>query len=227
MRRGRLIVLTGIDGSGKTTQARILVNNLKNDGVKVSYVWTRWKQILVKPLTQKWKNRIKNDTGNSDGRARINKQKKKKLLSNPFLRGLWFVAFFLDYGLQILVKIRFRLIQKGLIVSDRIFYDSLIDQVINMGEKRNWLLDKLDSVWIKTVFPEPDMVLYIDCPEEIAFSRKDDAPDLEYLMDRRELYQLMAEKYKWITIDGTLPVDEIGLQIRNEVYSKLAVLSKS
>lgn len=223
MKRGRLIVLTGIDGSGKTTQAQMLVDTLREDGLRVSYVWTRWKQILVKPLTQKWKSRLKKDTGDSDGRAKINKQKKQKLLSNPIFRGLWLGAFFIDYGLQILVKVRFKLIRKGLIISDRMFYDSVIDQAINLGRNKKWLLDSLDSVWMKIVFPKPDMVMYIDCPEEIAFSRKDDAPDLEYLVDRRELYKLMAEKYKWISIDGTLPVDEIAILIKNKVYAQLSL----
>lgn len=221
MKRSHLIVLTGIDGSGKTTQARLLVETLKHAGLKVSYVWTRWEQILVKPLTRKWKSNLKKDTGYSDGRAKQNKQKKQQLLSNPFFRWLWLGGFFVDYGLQILVKVRFRLLRKGLIVSDRMFYDSVIDQVINLGSNKEWLLDNLDSTWMKIIFPTPDMVLYIDCPEEIAFSRKDDAPDIEYLADRRKLYKHLAAKYNWISIDGILPVDEIAVQIKNKVYSKL------
>jgi thymidylate kinase len=74
---------------------------------------------------------------------------------------------------------------------------------------------------MKAIFPMPDMVLYIDCPGEIAFSRKDDAPDLEYLTDRRVLYKQLAEKYNWISIDGTLPIKEIASKIRGEVYERL------
>lgn len=74
---------------------------------------------------------------------------------------------------------------------------------------------------MKVVFPEPDMVMYIDCPEEIAFKRKDDAPDVEYLADRRELYKYLAAKYNWISIDGTLPVGEIASQIMSKVINRL------
>ena len=220
MKRSHLIVLTGIDGSGKTTQAQLLVATLKHAGIHVTYVWTRWEQILVKPLTRKWKSNLKKDTGYSDGRAKENKQKKQQLLSNPFFRWVWLGLFFVDYGLQILVKVRLRLLRKGLLISDRMFYDSLIDQVINLGNNTEWLLDNLDSPWMKIVFPTPDMVLYIDCPEDIAFSRKDDAPDIEYLADRRELYKYLAEKYRWFCIDGTLPVNEIASQIKNMINNK-------
>lgn len=223
IKRGSLIVLTGIDGSGKTTQAQLLVETLKKEGMIVSYVWARWEQILVKPLTKSWKSGLKKDTGNSDSRAKINKSKKHELLRNPFLRWLWLAAFFLDYGLQILVKVRFRLMKKGLIVSDRMFYDSAVDQAINLGGRKNWLLDNLDSAWMRLIFPEPDIVMYIDCPEEVAFKRKVDAPDLEYLSDRRQLYKYLAVKYNWIIIDGALPIDEIAFHIRKNIHDKLAL----
>jgi thymidylate kinase len=119
MKNKGLIVLTGIDGSGKTTQAQMLVETLRREGLKVSYVWTRWEQMLVKPFTKKWKGNIKKVTGVSDGGAKENKKKKQQLLRNPFLRWLWLFAFFFDYGIQVLVKVRFRLIRKGLVVSDR------------------------------------------------------------------------------------------------------------
>ena len=221
MSKGYLIVLTGIDGSGKTTQAEMLVDALSESGLEVSYVWARWEQRLVRPFTKKWKRKIEKDTGHSDGRAIKNKPKKQKLLSNPYFRWLWLSAFFIDYGLQILFKIRFKLICDRVLVSDRMFYDSVIDQAVNLGSNKDWLLDNLDSAWMKVIFPEPDMVFYIDLPGEVAFSRKDDAPDVEYLTDRRELYKYLAEKYNWIIIDGTLPVKEIAAQIRGKVYKGL------
>jgi len=218
--KGLLIVFCGIDGSGKTTQAQLLVDALMKKGLPASYVWARWEQILVRPLTRKWKSSIK--TGHLDGRAKENKQKKRKLLSNPVLRWLWLGAFFVDYGLQILLKVRVRLMRKELIVSDRMFYDSVIDQAINLGSNSGWLLDNLDSAWMKIIFPEPDVVMYIDCPGEIAFARKNDAPDVEYLTDRRALYKQLAEKYGWIEIDGTNSVDDIAVQVKEIVYQKLS-----
>lgn len=227
MRKGHLVVFCGIDGSGKTTQAELLINALDRQGVQASYVWARWEQKLVRPFTGKWKDHIKKDTGQSDGGAKENKLKKRKLLNNPVIRFLWLGAFFIDYGWQILVKVRIRLIRKELIVSDRMFYDSVIDQAVNLGNNRKWLLDNLTSPWMRVLFPKPDIVIYIDCPGEIAFARKDDAPDVEYLTDRRKLYKHLAEQYEWIEIDGTQPVDDIAEHIRNVVNQKLQVLRNS
>ncbi len=71
------------------------------------------------------------------------------------------------------------------------------------------------------IFPVPDVVIYIDCPGEIAFARKDDAPDVEYLTDRRAIYKQLAEKYGWVEIDGTNSVDDIAAQVKDIVYQKL------
>ena len=43
---------------------------------------------------------------------------------------------FVDYGVQVFVKARLRLLKKCLVISDRTFYDSVIDQAVNLGKNR-------------------------------------------------------------------------------------------
>ena len=224
MKKAGLIVITGIDGSGKTTQAELLLEILKRDGIQVSYVWSRWKPFFLRPIINKWKGNI---TKGSTEAKKINELRgeKQKLLSSPIFRWLWLTAFFIDYGLQILIKVRTRLLKKQLVISDRIFYDSVIDQAINLGSGKNGLLESLDSFWVKFLFPEPDIVFYVDCPEDIAFSRKDDAPDIKYLKDRRRLYLELADKYNWKKVDGTLPVEKITEYIKGNTYKDLGLSS--
>ena len=223
MKKGYLIVFTGIDGSGKTTQSKLLVESLQKDGIDVSYVWSRWEPLFLRPLINRWRYKVTKGATKSNSESDKIKDKKKSLLSNPIFRWLWLVAFLIDYGLQIFVKIRIGLLKKQIIISDRIFYDSVIDQAINLGSKKDWLLGTLDSSWLRLLFPEPDVVLYVDCPEDIAFSRKNDAPNIEYLAERRKLYLKLADKYKWSKIDGTLSVDEIAVQIKDNVHKKLNI----
>ena len=221
MSKGYLIVFTGIDGSGKTTQVRLLVESLKQHGIEGSYVWSRWEPLFLRPLIKRWKSNVTKEMFELNHKADGIKDKKRKLLNNPIFRWLWLGSFLIDYGLQLFVKIRIGLLKKQLIISDRIFYDSVIDQMINLGKRKDWLFDSLDSFWMKILFPKPDMVVYIDCSEDIAFSRKNDAPDIEYLIERRELYLKLANKYKWIKINGALSVNEVAAQIKDKVYKRL------
>lgn len=223
MNRGFLIAFTGIDGSGKTTQAKLLEEILREKGGKISYVWSRWDSFLLRPLIKIWKNRIKDNTYNPNFYNNNLKKSKQKLLNNPIFGRFWLALFFLEYSFQIFIKVRIELAKRDFIISDRTFYDSIIDQAINLGKWQDFLLDTLDSFWIMILFPKPDMVIYIDCPENIAFSRKTDSPNIEYLIERRALYLKLADKYAWFKVDGTLSINEIYSQIRNKVYSKFGI----
>jgi dTMP kinase len=221
MKKGTLIVLTGIDGSGKTTQAGLLVDSLRNKGVDASYIWCRWEPRLLKPIIEIWKRKREQDSqAIKDSSYRNMQKEKKEMLRKPILRYLWLFLFTIDYGLQVFYRIRLRLFKDGVIISDRIFYDSFIDQATNLGDSGDKLIGRLDSFYMKLFFPLPDMVIYIDCPEDVAYKRKNDAPDIEYLRERRMLYKELANRYGWVVVDGTLPVDIISGEIKRLVYNR-------
>jgi dTMP kinase len=223
MSNGFLVSFVGIDGSGKTTQAKILVDSLSRNGFNTSYVWCRWEPFFLKYFIKMWRDITrKNTIGEGSYKIEI-KNKKQKLLSNPLFRWLWMLVFLIDYGFQVFIRIHINLMKGQMVISDRIFYDSIIDQAINLGQKKDLLLNNLNSFWIKVIFPIPNIVIYIDCPENIAFSRTDDDLDIEYLKDRRKLYLELADRFGWFKIDGTLPVDVVANQVREVVYKKLAI----
>ena len=87
------------------------------------------------------------------------------------------------------------------------------------------LINSMNSLWVRLFFPRPDLVIYFDCPEEIALSRKRDTENIEYLIERRELYKDLSDRCGWIKIDRTLPVKEIAFTIKNIVYEKLRIQS--
>ena len=225
MGKGYLIVFTGIDGSGKTTQAKILFESLRKDRIEASYVWCRWEPFLLRYLMNKWKRNIRGGAGSLNRNSVMIKNKKRKLLNNPVLRWLWLCSFFIDYGLQIFVKVRIKMFKRRLVISDRMYYDAVVDQALNLGERKDLLINSMNFLWVRFFFPRPDLVIYFDCPEEIALARKRDTENVEYLIERRELYKDLSDRCGWIKIDGTLPVKEIAFTIKNIVYEKLRIQS--
>ena len=52
------------------------------------------------------------------------------------------------------------------------------------------------------IAPKPDKIIFIDLPEYIAFSRKEDIQSIEYLKERRERYIYLSKKYNFLTVNG-------------------------
>ena len=112
-----------------------------------------------------------------------------------------------------------KLVSRTIVVSDRTFYDSMIDQSINLGGKS--LLQSLDWPLLRFIFRRPDLVIYINCPAHAAFGRKNDVVDVSALEERAFLYNQLALKYKWLVFDGTLSINEIFSGIKNTVEKDL------
>ena len=77
---------------------------------------------------------------------------------------------------------------------DRYIHDTVITDIsANLG------YDSVQSnILIKTLslVPKPDLIFYIDIPEEIAYSRKDDVPHINYLQVRKKLYDDLGDLLK-------------------------------
>ena len=94
-----IIYISGIDGCGKTTQARLLVDNLRNSGVDAEYIWLRWdpsfRKVFVFLKSLVGKNKRK-DSISKNRKEQIQHNRwtilKKILLSNKIFRWIWWCA---------------------------------------------------------------------------------------------------------------------------------------
>lgn len=172
---------------------------------------------MLKPFIQMWKDkrRVSCDQREDD---------KIKLLHRPLIKWVWLATIVAEYGAQVFFKIRLRqIIGRGILIADRYFYDTLVDQAGNFNFTNQDIARILKNRFLRTVFPYPDLVIYLDCPAETAFLRKREELSVGILDKKRRVFLDICQQEDWIKIDGSLDMDEVKNKIEDIVREKLDV----
>lgn len=215
----KLICFIGIDGSGKTTLAKKINQKFVNDNINSIYVYGR-----VKPLFSRFfmwigriiilnrdKNAVFNDYEN------YSTQKKKIFQRNIFSKlYIWIILF--DHLIQIYYKIKLPLILNKTVVCDRYIYDTIITDIsINTGYSLEQTINLIERT-LKYI-PTPDFIFYIDITEKVAYSRKDDIPHINYLIERKKFYDKIVNPFKIIRLDGSKSVEQLSNEAHEIIIS--------
>ena len=205
---GRLVVLSGIDGAGKSTQAARLRDWGHGHGLAVEVVWGRWDPLLAKPLVRLLDRATGSRHVRAPGEAErtdANKRRRRvreRVLGFAPLRAGWRALMVIDYGLRLAPAVRRARAQADLVVLDRYWPDVVVDQSAGGG-----LADP--PAFLRRLLPAPDAVAVLDLPETSAMAREPESPDLVYLRDRRRLYRELAARGDAMLIDGAQPAERV------------------
>ena len=192
---GAFICIEGVDGCGKTTQARRLVRNLRQKGVDAAYT--------TEPSVGK--------VGKLIRRFVLDRQRRV----STALEALLFAADRMDH-MQKEVK---PLLRRGkTVVCDRYIYSSLAYQGA-AGLDLEWI-DRINQFALK-----PDLALFLDvAPERVTGRLKKKKSVMETVRNLkkvREVYLKLAQQQRLIALDGNQSIEEISKSILKIVLEKL------
>jgi len=194
-RRGLLIAFEGIDGAGKTSQAKLLCKALTRDGYNVLY--------LKEPTDGPYGSRIRALA--QEGRDEISPREEFRL--------------FLDDRRQDVAENIKPALEKGsIVVVDRYFYSSIAYQGA-LGLDPEFINRENRKIALC-----PDLVIYLSIPAEEAPARiekiRGDSSNLferlDYLKKVKSIFDAMTYPEIW-RVEGTKPIDEIHRIIYNRV----------
>lgn len=220
--KSSLICFTGIDGSGKTTLAKYLVETMTQNGIKCKYVYGRLEPFILKPFIMLGGKMFLRGADMFEDYAKYSVVKNRAIKQHSFLFSFYRRILLFDYLLQILFRVRIPFMRGKIIICDRYVYDTIItDLSVDTNYSKSEITDLIKRFFYIT--PKPDLAFLIDLPEEVAFQRKDDTPSMEYLRERRNIYLNIGREYGMIILDGSKELDELEGLIRKEVFGRMEI----
>ncbi len=192
---GKFICIEGVDGCGKTTQARMLVSNLKRRGFDAIYT--------TEPSV--------GNVGRLIRRFVLDREKRVPIA----LEALLFAADRVDHvenGIRALLK------QGKIVVCDRYVFSSLAYQGAG-GLDLDWI-DSVNRFALK-----PDLALLLDVPPEVVVNRlkskRSVMENMKNLKKVREVYLSLVKQHRMVLLDADKSVKEVSKSVLAIVLEKL------
>lgn len=192
------MAIEGIDGSGKTTQAKMLVDRLKKGGYKTVYAQPVF--VLLNILTRSKGNDV---TPISPRKARTSQMSNSdKHRKRFFSKKIFMTLLGYPYALATYVFMKVYLSRNKIVVCDRYFYQFFFDLFGNWSGK------------IVRFFPKADITFFLEGDLDIFYSRMDDSFDAhvskDYYSEVINLYRRISQKYVFVQIDAKLNKEAIN-----------------
>lgn len=213
---GKLIVIEGTDGSGKSTQFRLMSEHLEKDGVA-------FKHLVFPRYSEESSALIRMYLGGQFGSKPTDVN---AYSASAFYAVDRFASYKMDWGQWYE--------DGGVVISDRYTTSNAVHQASKeTGENREKFLQWLyDFEYEKMGLPRPDLIIYLDVPtdytEKMMRKREQDTntsadiheKDMQYLATCRECGRAAAAFYGWKVIqcvqDGQMRTIE---DIHQEIYA--------
>jgi len=212
MTRGKLIAFIGIDGSGKTTQTSILINQLKKNKKKVVQI-NAFSYLLLRFLINFLKKKSKKES--KENNPLLNYEK-KCLIFNLFP-----VFALIDNWLFFLTKILPVLYKNDYVVCDRYFYD-FGPSYLEFGYGNLPII----KFYLKFL-PRPDFTFWLNLPAKEAFTRKKEF-NLGFIKSLGKKYLLLFENWKSVfEIDGRESEKKISRIVFETIFNHKCELCSS
>lgn len=191
-----IIALVGVDGCGKTTLSSWLEDKMRQEGLVVKRVWTRFRNYLSKPLLGLTRlsghNRYQNVNGHWFGTHNFEKL--------PIYRELFAFLQAVDVNIAAYHYIKKKGQRADVVICERCPWDSLVDVVSDTDLL--WLIKSwLGEAYVLSLKKNTKVLWVMRDTDKILSTRPELVHDRK-LQKRADIYRQLAELHGWTRIDN-------------------------
>ena len=222
-KRGAVIALSGLDGSGKTTQAKLLTATLDRNGIESVTEWSRlsFDPVLLR-ISTPIKRALRLVAGRGGRAAEPNDEKRSATAGtteDPARELRRRSALLTHAWTMVVVTANLRSHRRAtvahlragrVVVCDRYVLDSAAHLRVKYGEQRRFPV----QTWLLRRFsPAPAAAFFLDVPPDVAYGRKQERFDVDALARHAALYRACAGELGVTILDGTRPLEDLASEI--------------
>jgi hypothetical protein len=209
----RFIYITGCDGTGKTTQTTLLLEQLRATGVKSRRVWLRFPFFFSLPLLvyARWRGLSWYETS-GDVRHGYWDFKGSKLLQTCLP---W--ALLLDACLARLIWIDLPIWRGETVICERFVLDMLVD--LSLAFERRDLYRQLPGRLYLRLLPVNARIIILDLDATTIQNRRADLCSDRFLQARLDAFRRLSSDLSLLNLSSSLPVSMLNAMIRKAALS--------
>ena len=211
----KFIVLSGIDGSGKSTQLDLIKDYYIKNGKSVINLWTRGGSTpginALKSFIRKFAGKRLPPAGHSE--------KRDRMFATSWVQNVWITLSILDLLRIYSISVRWWSLTRRVVICDRYLWDTYIDFTIMFPNINidDWFLWKL----LVKCSPAPQksalLMISMELSEERCSNKFDPFPDTpEIRKIRYQLYKAASNKKHWDVINASESIDSVFRNIMNK-----------
>jgi thymidylate kinase len=204
--RGQLIAFSGVDGSGKSTQVKLLQERFRGLHKNTKRVWCRWRPITSLPLLTILRRLGYAEVHPTSSIGFV----ETRIPRNGGLAFLWSTLTQIDNFVKTGTMVVIPLMLGRTVICDRYVLDLMVEGMADLKDQpgRTRLGYKL-----LRFLPRPQQAFLVRVDPSVAFERKPDMPTLSHFRARAELYNELAHDFGVVVLDGTLSPEAIHDEI--------------